>query len=116
MPYIALIDDTVQVEFRTDPVGPWPALTGTVRPATALELDLHQGEAARANGEADRHRLRAAFVARHLRRWELTDADGRPVPPSADAFARLPKGVQVQVFDAAAGFAGVAVVPKADDS
>lgn len=100
-----LFDGKSEYAFRTEPVGQWPAVAGTVVPAAPRDIAQHLGrvKAARAKlgttvvgktvghdeVEAEVILAEAAFYARHLRTWDL------PCEVSAATLMVLP----VAVFD-----------------
>ena len=51
--------------------------------------------------EAD---ARAAFVAAHVKTWDLSDADGKPVPVTAETVGKLPVPVLAQMPDVCLGY------------
>jgi hypothetical protein len=70
-------DGTTVFRFTTEPVSGWPILTGTVRPATSLEVRRHEArmiaarQQAGTSDEAAERQLRAQakYFLQHLKTW-----------------------------------------------
>jgi hypothetical protein len=102
-------DGATVFRFRTDAINNWPILTGTVRPATALEVRQHDAKMAASrqqNGtpeEVAERTIRAQvrFYLRHLKSWNSS------MPLNEESLLKLPHGVLYQLDGIVAGNSGL---------
>jgi hypothetical protein len=93
------IDNTLCMGFATKPVDPWPAITGTVRPATvAAARKLMRERNANFADDTKVIEIESAFYAEHLLTWSI---DGSK--PTAKAIASLPEQVYNQLEEIVRG-------------
>lgn len=89
--------------FATQPADGWPAVEGTVRPATPREVDQYRGELDRSK---DATRTQAEFFAAHLKTWDVCGEDEAPLPITPEALLALPFPVWRQLQAVVLGAGG----------
>lgn len=102
-------DGTTVFRFTTTAMNDWPALTGTVRPATAIEVRRHDArlsavrqQAGSPEDVAERSlRTQVKYFLQHLKSWNL------PLPLNEESLLKLPFGVLNQIDSIVAGSAGL---------
>lgn len=119
MPTLQLINGQTELAFKTKPGGVWPALEGTVRPASPVEERAHDMRVGvilggDATPEAKAKALveeQAKFYAAHIKTWNVAGADVSPA-----AVQCLPNEIFRQLDGVVTGKAGIVLGNSAGTS
>lgn len=108
-PRIQLLNGTLARTFATKEDGGWPALSGTVRPATPREVREYlatkrEHDLKGPGGAAELVAFQAKFFAGLLRTWNVDDGE-RPAAITPESVAHLPDPVFVQLENVCLGYA-----------
>lgn len=117
---LQLLGGTLVRSFKTEEVGGWPSMEGTVRPATPAEVrgylaTMHEYRMkGPENADAQVH-YQAGFFAGLLKSWNVYDGD-RPAEINAAAVMQLPSPVYDQLENIVLGYATGELLKKSDAS
>lgn len=108
-PRLQLLNGTLARTFTTDEAHGWPALAGTVRPATPREVREYvaakrEHDLRGPAGAGELVAFQSKFFAGLLRTWNVDDGDA-PAPITPESVARLPDPVFVQLENVCLGYA-----------
>jgi predicted GNAT superfamily acetyltransferase len=112
---LRIISKTLTRECATEETSEWPVVTLQVRTAMPEEIAEYRE---RVLGKAGKEKvqLTAAFLAEHIKGWDVVDAAEQPVEPNKTTIAALPEAVFDQLPNIVSGYAGSVILGKFDSS
>lgn len=107
-PKLQLLGPTLVRPFATKPIGNWPAIDGTIRPAAPREVRAYYTRLATfdATDAEGQTRYQAEFFAGLIKSWDVVGLDDQPAPITADTLGSLPFPVWSQLENIALGYLG----------
>jgi hypothetical protein len=101
---LELIGDGYELDAKTRPVGPWPAVAFVYRPALPVRVRAYLNAKAKA-GDDEQAEMKAiaAILVDQMKSWDIT-ASGKPTPITENTIRRVPEPVLRQLLDAVTGY------------